>query len=196
MLVLCLLLLHLALVPRLLVCLMLLLHMRMPHPCIVHTIQVVLDGTRQVKGGVVTPSLHPEVPNTQFASPGRYVDLAFAFALGAGLAPDATCRFNREGGSGSRRDFIVGCPNALAASDACYVTDRWFTPHLSVSARFRIDAWMADFACPIVCLPVWPACWLDTPGGSSSSSTRVVQDVWDVYRNDLETVPEEVVACS
>ena len=28
-------------------------------------------GTRQVRGGAVTPSLHPEVPGTRFASPGR-----------------------------------------------------------------------------------------------------------------------------
>ena len=28
-------------------------------------------GTRQVRGGAVTPSLHPEVPDTRFASPGR-----------------------------------------------------------------------------------------------------------------------------
>ena len=28
-------------------------------------------GTRQARGGVVTPSLHPEVPDTRFASPGR-----------------------------------------------------------------------------------------------------------------------------
>ena len=78
--------------------------------------------------------------------------------------------------SGSRRDFIVCCPNALAASDACFVTDRWFTPHFSVFARFCIDAWMADVACPVVCQPVWPACWIDTPDRSSSSVARVVQD--------------------
>ena len=126
-------------------------------------------------------------------SAGRYVDLALAYSLGAGLTPDVTCRFNREEGTGSRRDFFVGCPNALAASQACYVTDRWFTPHFSVLARFRIDAWMADVACPIVCQPIWPACWLDTPDRSSSSSTRVVQDVWDVYRDELGVVPEEVV---
>ena len=52
---------------------------------------------------------------------------------------------------------------------------------------------MADVACPVVCQLVWPACWLDTPDGSSSSSTRVVQDVWDVYRNELGVVPDEVV---
>ena len=93
-------------------------------------------------------------------SAGRYVDLALAYSLGAGLTPDAA----------SRRDFFVGCPNALAASHACYVTDRWFTPHFSVLARFRTDAWMADVACPVVCQPVWPACWLDTPDRSSSST--------------------------
>ena len=52
---------------------------------------------------------------------------------------------------------------------------------------------MADVACPIVCQPLWPACWLDTPDRSSSSSTRVVQDVWDVKRDELEVFPEEVV---
>ena len=70
----------------------------------------------------------------------------------------------------------------------CHVTDRWFTPHFSVVARFRIGAWMADVACPIACQPIWPACWLDTPDGSSSSSASAVQD-----RDVLGTVPEEVV---
>ena len=85
----------------------------------------------------------------------RFVDLALAYSRGAGIAHDATRRFSREGGACSRRDCIVGCPNALAASDACFVTDRWFTPHFSVLARFRIDAWMADVACPEVCQPIW-----------------------------------------
>ena len=40
---------------------------------------------------------------------------------------------------------------------------------------------------------MWPACWSDTPDRSSSSSTRVVQDVWDVYREELGVVPEDVV---
>ena len=126
-------------------------------------------------------------------SAGRYVDLALAYSLGAGVAPDVTCRFSREDGTGTRKDFFVGCPGALAASQACYVTDRWFTPHYSVFARFRVDAWMADVACPIACQPIWPACWLDTPDRSSSSSTRIVQDVWDIYRDELGVVPEEVV---
>ena len=126
-------------------------------------------------------------------SAGRYVDSALAYSLGAGLAPDATCRFSREEGTGSRRDFFVGCPGALAASPACFVTDRWFTPHFSVLARFRIDAWIADVACPVACQPIWPACWLDTPDRSSSTPSRVVQDVWDVYRDVLGVVPDDVV---
>ena len=52
---------------------------------------------------------------------------------------------------------------------------------------------MADVACPIVCQPIWPACWLSTPDRSSSSSTRVVQDVWDVQRDEFGVVPEEVI---
>ena len=124
---------------------------------------------------------------------GRYVDLVLAYSLGAGLTPDITCTFNRDDGTGSRRDFFVGCPGALAASQASCVTDGWFTPHFSILARFRIDAWMADVSCPIACQPLWPACWLDTPDRSSSSSSRIVPDVWDVYRDVLGVVPEEVV---
>ena len=85
------------------------------------------------------------------------------------------------------------CLGALAASRACYVTDRWFTPHFSVVARFRIGAWMADVACPVACQPLWPACWLDTPDRSSSSSSRIVQDVWDIFRDVLGVVPDDVV---
>ena len=55
------------------------------------------------------------------------------------------------------------------------------------------NAWLADIACPEVCQPVWLACWLDTPERSSSSAARVVQDVWDVYRDELGVVPAEVV---
>ena len=126
-------------------------------------------------------------------SAGRYVDLALAHSLGAGSIHDITCAFNRVDGSGSRGDFFVGCPNALAASQACCVTDRWLTPHFSLIARFRIGAWVADVACPVACQPIWPACWLDTPDRSSSSSTRVVQDVWDIYREELGVVPEDVI---
>ena len=65
--------------------------------------------------------------------------------------------------------------------------------HFSLLARFRIEAWMAEVACPIACQPIWPACWLDTLDRSSSSSSRAVQDVWDVYREVLGVVPDDVV---
>ena len=61
----------------------------------------------------------------------------------------------------------------------------------SVLALFRIDAWMADVACPIACQPILPACWKDTPDRSSSSSTRMVQDVRDVFRDVLGTSVDE-----
>ena len=51
----------------------------------------------------------------------------------------------------------------------------------------------ADVACPVASQSIWPACWLDTLDRSSSSSTRVVQDIWDVYRKELGVVPEDVV---
>ena len=58
---------------------------------------------------------------------------------------------------------------------------------------FRIDAWVADVACPEICQLIWPARWLDIPGRSSSSAARVVQDVWDVYWDELAAVPPHVV---
>ena len=41
-------------------------------------------------------------------SAGGCVDLALAYSLGAGLTPDTTCTFNRDDGTGSRRDFFCG----------------------------------------------------------------------------------------
>ena len=49
-------------------------------------------------------------------SAGEFVDLAVAYSLAKGRKPDATCKFRLEGCVGTRRDFVVGCPNALAAS--------------------------------------------------------------------------------
>ena len=89
----------------------------------------------------------------------------------------------------TRRRHIVCAPQPPQPSH----TDGWFTPHFSVFASFRISSWLADVACPVVCQPIWPACWLDTPDRTSSSSNRVVGSVWDVYRNELEVVPEGVI---
>ena len=54
-------------------------------------------------------------------SAGRYVDLALAYSLGAGVAPDVTCRFSREDGTGSRRDFLwVSWCSCCFSSLLCY----------------------------------------------------------------------------
>ena len=100
-------------------------------------------------------------------SSGKFVDLASAYSLAAGRKPDATCKFELDECAGSRRDFIVGCPDAFAA---CGVTERWFTPHFSIVADFCIDRWTAEVACPVPSQPVWTASWIDSPDRSSSST--------------------------
>ena len=111
-------------------------------------------------------------------SAGRFVDLALAYSLGEGKRPAGTCKFRLDECSGTRRDFILGCSNAVAAFTACRVTDRWFPPHFSLFATFGIDGWSAEVACPVVSQLLWPACWIDTLGRSSSSVSRAVQDAW------------------
>ena len=51
---------------------------------------------------------------------------------------------------------------------------------------------MADVACPVACQPLWPACWTLLIGLLRRPS-RIVQDVWDVYRDVLGVVPDDVV---
>ena len=126
-------------------------------------------------------------------SEGRFVDLALAYSLGKGKKPAATCKVKLDECSGMGREFILGCPNAVAASTACIVTDRWFLPHFSLFATFGIDGWSAEVSCPIVSQPLWPACWIDTPDRSSSSTSRAVQDAWDLCRDELGVVPPDIV---
>ena len=63
----------------------------------------------------------------------------------------------------------------------------------SVFASFCISRWTAEVSCPVATQPVWPACWTGTPGRSSSSLSRAVQDVWDMYSEELGVVPPAVV---
>ena len=118
-------------------------------------------------------------------SAGRFVDLALAYSLGEGNRPAANCKFKLDECSGSRRDFILGCFGAVAASSACRVTVRWFPPHFPLIFTFGIDGWSAEVFCPIVSQPLWPACWINTSDRSVSSVPRAVQDAWDVYREEL-----------
>ena len=120
----------------------------------------------------VTPCLAKEIASA------RFIDFAFAHSFGAGKELEATCRFRLDDCAGTRRDFVVACPNVLASSVACQVTDRWFSPHFSILTEFNVRQWVAEVACPCASQPIWPACWVDTPDKSSSSSSTVVQNIW------------------
>ena len=87
--------------------------------------------------------------------------------------------------------FSLAVPMLSLLLRRAVLRKRGLPPHLL--ARFRIAYWMADVSCPIASQPFWPACWLDTLDRSSSSSSRAVQDVWDVYRDVLGVVPEQVI---
>ena len=100
-------------------------------------------------------------------SDGQWVDLERAFAFGKGVPPASTCQFQLDEDKGSRRDFLLACPIALAAATACFVSpDRWFTPHFSVSAEFSLSAWDATVERARTHSPLWPACWLQSPDRS------------------------------
>ena len=59
-------------------------------------------------------------------SAGLWVDLEEAWALAAGLRPAVTCKRTWDSVGGHRRDFMVGCPLAVAAVLSCKVqNDRW-----------------------------------------------------------------------
>ena len=72
-------------------------------------------------------------------------------------------------------------------------TDRWFSPHFSVLSEFRVRRWTVEVSCPRATQPVCPACWLDTPDRSAASTFREVQSIRDMYREELETVPPDIV---
>ena len=93
-------------------------------------------------------------------SAGRFVDLALTFSLGEGKRPAATCKVKLDDCSGTRGDFIFGCFDALAASTACKVTDRWFPPHFSLFSTFGADEWSGRVLLPH-CFPASVACMLD-----------------------------------
>ena len=99
---------------------------------------------------VISGDLNAEplfIPVTAKALQCRYlVYLEAAFSAGRGKAPSPTCRFNLDGAPGTRRDFFLVCPNALAASTGCQVlADRWFKPHFAVSAHFGLGPGLRRF---------------------------------------------------
>ena len=90
-------------------------------------------------------------------SSGKFVDLALAYSLGAGRKPDATCEFKLEDCGESRSGLHSWLPQ-------CFGLD---SLSLLISA---LAAGLLRLSCPVPSQPVWPACWIDTPGRFSSSS--------------------------
>ena len=75
-------------------------------------------------------------------SAGLWVDLESAWALATGLQPSPTCKRTWSAAGGHRRDFMVGCPLAVAAVLSCRVQgDRWVAPHLAVRTLFDCCRW-------------------------------------------------------
>ena len=121
------------------------------------------------------------------------IDLERAFATGRGDTPSRTCQFQLDEDEGSRRDFVLACPIAMAAATACSVLpDRWFIPHFAVYAEFSLSAWDAAVERTKVHSPLWPACWLTCPDRSRSSQSHEVRNIWDVYIREVGFVPCEV----
>ena len=124
---------------------------------------------------------------------GHLIDLDAAYSAGRGSPPSPTCRFSLDGAPGTRRDFFLVCPNALAASTDCQVlVDRWFRPHFAIYAQFGLGAWTAGVQIARSTSPLAPACWLDYPDQSRYSLSKPVQEVWGVYLDMLQFVPGEV----
>ena len=91
----------------------------------------------------------------QGISAGLWVDLEEAWALAAGLRPAATCKRTWSAASGQCRDFMVGCPLAVAAVLSCKVqTDRWVAPHLAVRALFDCCRWTGRVTQPVQRTPL------------------------------------------
>ena len=62
--------------------------------------------------------------------------------MAAGFPPAVTCKKAWDSVGGHRRDFMVGCPLAVAAVSSCKVLgDRWIAPHLAVRTLFDYSRW-------------------------------------------------------
>ena len=72
----------------------------------------------------------------------QLVDLALACSVGSGVELDMTCKLNLEECTASTRDFVVACPNALAASSSfrVFVGGR-FSPDCSDLSEFHVKRW-------------------------------------------------------
>ena len=107
----------------------------------------------------------PVIPSSATGmADGAWIDVERAFALGRGVAPSPTCQFQLDEGKGTRRDFALACPIALAAITSCCVrSDRWL-PHFGILC-FAVGCHGEFGQSPF---PIWPACWIYTFRSSAS----------------------------
>ena len=144
----------------------------------------------------VIPSLAKGIMN------GHWIDVEEAFATGRGVAPSRTCQFQLDADKGSRRDFVLACPIAMAATTACRVLpDRWFIPHFAVYAEFSLSAWDATVDRARVYSPLCQPVGLIVQIAPDVLPSHAVQNIWDVYIQEVGFVPREVreqlfVACN
>ena len=116
-----------------------------------------------------------------------WVDLEGAWALASGLQPSPTCKRDWGSPGGRRRDFMVGCPLAVAGVHSWRVqTDRWIAPHLAVRNFFDCCWWSCCVTQPVQRTPLWPASWLPVVDKGRSSKSVEVQRVWVVYDERLQ----------
>ena len=108
-------------------------------------------------------------------------------ALAAGLRPAPTCKRTWSALGGHRRDFMVGCPHALAAVLSGKVqADRWVAPHLAVRTLFDCCRWSGRVTQPVQRTSLWPASWLPAVDKGRGSKSVEVQRVWEIYDERLQ----------
>ena len=120
-------------------------------------------------------------------SAGLWVDLEASWALACGLQPAPTCKRTWSAAGDHRRDFMVGCPLAVAAVLSCKVQpDRWIAPHLAVRALFDCCRWTCRVTQPLQRTLLWPASWLPAVDKSRRSKSVEVQRVWEICDERLQ----------
>ena len=119
-------------------------------------------------------------------SAGLWVDLEEAWALAAGVRPAVTCKKAWDSVGGHRRDFMVGCPLAVAAVISCKVLNgRWIAPHLA-RTLFDCCRWTCSVTHIVQRTSLWPTSWLPAVDKSRGSKSVEVQRVWEVYDERLQ----------
>ena len=113
----------------------------------------------------------------------RFFILLFAHPVGAGKDPDATCTFKLDECAGSRRDFVWLLAPMLWLRRLPVGRRKGGSRLNPLSLLILVFvSGLQEVSCLRVTQPVWPACWVDTPDRSSSFTSKVAQDIWDIYR--------------